>query len=139
MLAGRRADAQQYNVSAITNTVLGVAWNGGTNNLASNNIAGTNLVTATKLKNFGEQLNAKLNAAGTAGVLLTADYSGDGTNYITGVATNWVAMAGTTTTSLSLWFTNTVAGYWRFSFLNSNTVPMTNIQFLKIDPGVKGL
>lgn len=139
LLAGGNAGAQQYTHQPITNAVLHVTWSGGTNNIASNNIVGTNIVTATKLKNFGVQNTFALTGAGTAGCLMVADYSGDGTNYVTSIATNWVAAAGTTPVTQMMFFTNALAGYYRFSLLNSNTIPMTNVDFEKIDPGVKDL
>jgi len=132
------ARAQQYTITAISNSGgWGVVYNGGTNNILTNGLSGTNIVTVTKIRHFCVQANFKLMAAGTAGVLITEYHAGDGTNYETTGVTKVITAAGTTPVTGTIERTNGIAGYYRYDILNSNTAIVTNLQFLLIDPGVK--
>lgn len=132
--------AQTYTINAISNSGgWGVVYNGGTNNILTNGLSGTNIVTATKLKNFCVQLNFKLMAAGTAGVLVTEYHSGDATNYEATGLTKVITANGTTLVTGTIEKTNVIAGYYRYDILNSNSAIVTNLQLLLINPGVKGL
>jgi len=123
--------AQTYKITTIN------GLNGGTNNIATNGLLGTNIVTATQMKNFAVQSNFKLTSAGTAGVLITEYHSGDGTNYETTGNTKVITAAGTTVVTGTIEKTNAIAGYYRYDILNSNAAPVTNLQLLLINPGVK--